>query len=181
MPKSPIKVAVFPGAFDPITLGHVDVIDRGRKLFDQLIVAVGHNPDKVEMFSVEDRLAMIREVVGQYRNVRVEAYTGLTVDLVRRRKAVAILRGLRNMTDLDYEFQIALTNRAVANVETVFVMTSEQFGFTSSSLIKQVAVLGGNLEQFAKLLPRGVIDRMKAMQAAGTGIFARPVPDALKR
>ncbi len=142
------KIAIFPGTFDPLTLGHLDVIDRGRKLFDRLIVAVGHNPEKTDLFPVPERLSLIQSLISGYDNVTVEAYEGLTFDLVKRRHAVAILRGLRNMTDLEYVFQIALTNRHIANVETVFIMTGEQFGFTSSSLIKQIVTLGGDPATF---------------------------------
>ena len=180
MAKFPSKVAVFPGTFDPITLGHLDVITRGRKLFDRLIVAVGHNPDKVELFPVPERLAMIRTLIKKYDNVSAETYEGLTVDLVRQRHAVAILRGLRNMTDLENEFRIALTNRAVAHVETVFIMTSEQFGFTSSSLIKQIVSLGGPVESFSKLLPPVVIRKLKAYHKAGKGVFQGSPKDHLK-
>jgi len=174
------KIAVFPGTFDPITLGHVDVIERGRKMFDQVIVAVGVNPGKAHLFPVPERIAMIRDVTKAMSNVSVEAYEGLTVDLVRQRKAVAILRGLRNMSDLEFEFQIALTNRAVANVETAFIMTSEQFGFTSSSLIKQVVGLGGDPQDFARLLPKLVIRKLKEYKAKKIGPFADTPLDRLK-
>jgi len=178
--KSHLRIGIFPGTFDPVTSGHLDVINRGRKLFDRLIVAVGHNPDKTEVFPVAERLAMIRSLVRHFPNTSVEAYEGLTVDLVKRRHAIAILRGLRNMTDLEYEFQIALTNRAVAGVETVFIMTGEQFGFTSSSLIKQVVGLGGDPEQFASLLPRVVIDKLKHYKERRLGAFQFAPKDHLK-
>jgi pantetheine-phosphate adenylyltransferase len=162
MPKPAKRIAVFPGTFDPVTLGHLDVIARGQKLFDHLIVAIGHNPGKSELFSVDDRLAMIRSEVKKYPHVSVEAYSGLTMQFVKKRGAIAILRGLRNMSDLEYEFQIALTNRKVAGIETVFIMTSEEFGFTSSSLIKQIVTLGGVEEQLSSLLPKSVIKRLFA-------------------
>jgi pantetheine-phosphate adenylyltransferase len=160
VPASSPKIAVFPGTFDPLTLGHLDIIDRGRKLFDQLIVAIGVNPVKEHLFSVEERLTVTRQLTKKFKNVRVEAYEGLTMRLVKKRKAAAILRGLRNLTDLDYEFRIALTNRKLAGVETVFIMTAEEFGFTSSSLIKQIVILGGNPHQLKSVLPRQVIDRL---------------------
>jgi pantetheine-phosphate adenylyltransferase len=180
MSKDLPKIAVFPGTFDPVTLGHLDVIARGQKLFDHLIVAVGHNPDKIELFSVAERVAMIRGLIGKYRNVNVEAYEGLTIDFVQQRGAVAILRGLRNMTDLEYEFQIALTNRAVGKVETVFIMTSEQFGFTSSSLIKQIVSFGGPPEHFRSLLPPVVIRKLRRFKEQKVGIFRHDPKDHLK-
>jgi pantetheine-phosphate adenylyltransferase len=160
VPASSPKIAVFPGTFDPLTLGHLDIIDRGRKLFDRLIVAIGVNPLKEHLFSVEERLAVTRQLTRKFKNVSVEAYEGLTMQLVKKRKAAAILRGLRNLADLDYEFRIALTNRKIAGVETVFIMTAEEFGFTSSSLIKQIVALGGNPQQLRSLLPQQVIDRL---------------------
>ena len=117
--KTQEKIAIFPGTFDPPTLGHLDVIERGRHLFDRLIVAIGVNADKTELFPLALRKQLLEELTRDWPNITVEAYTGLTVDLVRKRSAVAILRGLRNMTDLEYEFQLALTNRAIAAVDTV--------------------------------------------------------------
>src|SRR5437868_810142 len=162
-----LKIAVFPGTFDPLTLGHLDIIERGRKLFDRLIVAVGENPEKHELFPVEERLELIRAHTRKFKNVSVEAYRGLTVTLVRKRGASAILRGLRNLTDLDYEFRIALTNRKVAGVETVFIMTREEFGFTSSSLIKQIVMLGGDAHKLKDLLPAKVIARLIEFREIG--------------
>ena len=173
MPVRKPKIAVFPGMFDPLTLGHIDVIDRGRKLFDELIVAIGVNPGKDQLFSVEERLEITRALTKRFRNVKVEAYEGLTVRLVKKRKASAILRGLRNLTDLDYEFRIALTNRKVAGVEIVFIMTRQEFGFTSSSLIKQIVTLGGNPHQLRELLPERVIERLIYYRSKKLGPFAR--------
>lgn len=165
------KIAVFPGTFDPPTLGHLDVIRRGHKLFDNLIVAIGRNPDKSELFPIAQRLKLIRKLVADLPTVSVEAYEGLTVELVRQRDAVAILRGLRNMTDLQYEFQLALTNRAVADVDTVFIMTNERFAFTSSSLIRQIAALGGNLDNLGTLLPPEVIAELREYRDKKMGVF----------
>jgi pantetheine-phosphate adenylyltransferase len=158
------KIAVFPGTFDPPTLGHLDVIDRGRHLFDRLIVGIGVNSDKSELFPVELRQRLLEELTQDWPNTTVEAYSGLTVDLVKKRSAVAILRGLRNMTDLEYEFQLALTNRAIASVDTVFIMTNERFGFTSSSLIRQIAALGGDLDKLKSLLPHSVIKELERLR-----------------
>jgi pantetheine-phosphate adenylyltransferase len=168
------KIAVFPGTFDPPTLGHLDVIRRGHKLFDHLIVAIGKNPEKTELFPVAQRLELIRNLVADLPTVSVEAYEGLTVELVRKRGAIAILRGLRNMTDLEYEFQLALTNRAVADVDTVFIMTNERFGFTSSSLIRQIAALGGDLDNLSALLPPGVINHLREYRDKKIGPFGEP-------
>jgi pantetheine-phosphate adenylyltransferase len=171
------KIAVFPGTFDPVTFGHLDIIDRGRRLFDQLIVAIGVNPEKDHLFPVEERLAMVNSMVHKFSNVTVEAYEGLTVQLVKKRKAAAILRGLRNLSDLDYEFRVALTNRKVAGVETVFIMTREEFGFTSSSLIKQIVTLGGDPHQLKDLLPEKVIEQLIEYRDKGLGIFGKAPRD----
>ncbi len=176
--KSP-KIAVFPGMFDPLTLGHIDVIDRGRKLFDQLIVAIGVNPGKDQLFSVEERLQIARSLTKKFKNVRVDSYDGLTVQFVKKHKAATIIRGLRNLTDLDYEFRLALTNRKVAGVETVFIMTREEFGFTSSSLIKQIVTLGGDPHQLRELLPEKVIDRLIHYRDHKLGPFSKQPTDAV--
>ncbi len=155
------RIGLFPGTFDPITNGHIDVIRRGAIFFDQLIVAIGRNPAKSELFTLNERLAMIQELVRDCGdNVRVETYEGLTVDYARKVGAVAILRGLRNVTDLNFEFQLALTNRAVADVETIFVMTGETYGFTSSTLIKQIAS-ATDIDRLHRLLPPLVIEKLK--------------------
>src|SRR5881275_1415409 len=158
------KRAVFPGQFDPITNGHLDVIRRGVHLFDELIVAVGINPEKREMFSLDDRIDMIRSLLGDLPNVKVRKYTGLTVDFVRSVGATALLRGIRDVSDLRYEFQLALANRAVGGVETVFIMTGDQYALTSSSLIRQVVSLGGDVDQLAGLLPAIVINQLQDRQ-----------------
>lgn len=150
--------AIFPGSFDPITNGHLDVINRGIKLFDELIVAVGRSPVKNPLFTPEERVEMIAELIADIPGVSVESFDGLTVEYAAKKKADAILRGLRSLTDVQYEFQLAMTNRAVAGIETVFVMTSEQYGFTSSTLIREIASLGGDL---SSLVPENVYNRLK--------------------
>lgn len=150
--------AVFPGSFDPITNGHLDVIQRGTKLFDELVVAVGRSPVKNQLFSPEERVEMIAELITDMPTVSVESFDGLTVEYAAQTKADVILRGLRSLTDVHYEFQLAMTNRAVAGIETVFIMTSEQYGFTSSTLIREVASLGGDL---SNLVPKNVYDRLR--------------------
>jgi len=150
--------AIFPGSFDPITNGHLDVINRGMKLFDELIIAVGRSPVKNQLFTPEERVEMIAELITDMPSVSVESFEGLTVEYAAKKKADVILRGLRSLTDVQYEFQLAMTNRAVAGIETIFIMTSEQYGFTSSTLIREVASLGGNL---SNLVPPKVYDRMQ--------------------
>ncbi|HEX4055683.1 MAG TPA: pantetheine-phosphate adenylyltransferase [Tepidisphaeraceae bacterium] len=170
------SIAVFPGQFDPITNGHLDVIRRGVRLFDRLIVAVGINPEKSELFPLGERVSMIRTLLKDAEGVSVEKYTGLTVDFVKKCKATAILRGIRDVSDLRYEFQLALANRAVGRVETVFIMTGDQYALTSSSLIRQVVSLGGDIHQLRGVLPELVIERLKVHQKKRTR--SRPDPDA---
>jgi pantetheine-phosphate adenylyltransferase len=158
------KRAVFPGQFDPITNGHLDVIRRGVRLFDELIVAVGINPEKRELFSLDARIEMIGELLKDVPGVKVQKYTGLTVDFVRSVHATAILRGIRDVSDLRYEFQLAMANRAVGGVETVFIMTGDQYALTSSSLIRQIVSLGGDVKQLQGLLPDLVIRRLREVQ-----------------
>lgn len=150
--------AIFPGSFDPITNGHLDVIQRGIKLFDELIVAVGRSPIKNPLFTPDERVEMIRELVADMPGVTVESFDGLTVEYAAKKGADAILRGLRSLTDVQYEFKLAMTNRAVAGIETVFVMTSEEYGFTSSTLIREIASLGGNI---SNLVPENVYKRLQ--------------------
>jgi pantetheine-phosphate adenylyltransferase len=164
MPTRRPRIAVFPGQFDPITKGHIDVIRRGVQLFDRLIVAVGNNPEKTELFTLPQRVSMIRVLLKRIPGIRVEKYTGLTVDFVKQCGAVAIIRGIRDVSDLRYEFQLALANRAVGGVETVFIMTGDQYALTSSSLIRQVVYLGGDTRQLRGILPDLVIQRLRALK-----------------
>jgi pantetheine-phosphate adenylyltransferase len=167
MSSRPRKIAIFPGQFDPITNGHLDVIRRGVGLFDELIVAVGINPDKREFFSVAERVAMIESLVKETAGVRVEQYTGLTVDFARSAKATVILRGIRDVLDLRYEFQLAMANRVVGGIETVFIMTGDQYALTSSSLIRQVVALGGDVRSLSGLLPGVVVQKLREKQRNG--------------
>jgi pantetheine-phosphate adenylyltransferase len=150
--------AIFPGSFDPITNGHLDVISRGMKLFDELIVAVGRSPLKDQLFTPEQRVEMIAELIKDMPGVSVEGFNGLTVEYARQKKANVILRGLRSLTDVNYEFELAMTNRSVTGIETIFVMTTEQYGFISSTLVRQIASLGGDI---SNLVPENVYRRLR--------------------
>lgn len=171
---------VFPGSFDPITYGHLDVIARGRHLFDELIVAIGRNPGKDSLFSPEERIEMaetlINELVKKEPNlapVHIHSFTGLTVDFARSMNATALLRGVRNLSDLQYEVQQALTNREVANLETAFVVAGQTFAYTSSSLIKQITAMGKDLSALANMVPPLVVERLKQKKAAKHPLLER--------
>ncbi len=145
--------AIFPGSFDPITNGHLDVIKRGVKLFDKLVIAVGRSPAKEPFFTRQERVEMIAELVADMPGVSVEGFDGLMVEFAKNKKADVILRGMRSLTDVQYEFKLAMTNRAVAGLETVFMMTSAEYGFTSSTLIREVVLLGGDV---SNLIPKKI-------------------------
>jgi pantetheine-phosphate adenylyltransferase len=153
------SIAVCPGTFDPVTLGHLDIIRRGARLFDRVILAVARSEGKAALFGVDERLAMAREAVADIPHVSVDAYDGLTVDFVARHKATAILRGLRQHTDFDYEYQLALTNRTISGIETVFVMADERVAYISSRLVREVSRLGGDV---SRLVPEHVLEALKA-------------------
>ena len=143
------RIAVYPGTFDPITNGHLDVIERGLRLFDGLIVAIAESPTKKPLFNVDERIRMVKEAVRKYRDVRVESFDCLLIDYLHRKKANIILRGLRVISDFEYEFQMALTNRKLASeIETVFMMTAEGYSYLSSRFIKEIARLGGRFDCF---------------------------------
>jgi pantetheine-phosphate adenylyltransferase len=155
-------VAVFPGAFDPVTCGHLDVIERGRRLFSKLIVGVGHNPEKVELFTADERVDMIRSLVAHMPNVSVEKYDGLTADFVRSVGASVILRGVRDFVDLRNELQQANTNLIVGGIETVFILTSHEHALTSSTLIKQIVEMGGgDPSRLNRIVPVPVIEKLR--------------------
>ncbi|BBX17502.1 pantetheine-phosphate adenylyltransferase [Mycolicibacterium duvalii] len=150
--------AVCPGSFDPVTLGHIDVIERAAAQFDEVLVAVLVNPNKKGMFSTEERLAMIEESTAHLPNVRAESGQGLVVDFARARGLTAIVKGLRSGTDFEYELQMAQMNKHVAGVDTFFVATAPGYSFVSSSLAKEVATLGGDVSD---LLPGPVNARLQ--------------------
>lgn len=150
--------AVCPGSFDPVTLGHIDVFERAAAQFDELVVAVLVNPNKMGMFGVEERIEMIEESTSYLPNLRVESGSGLVVDFARSRGLSAVVKGLRTGTDFEYELQMAQMNRHIAGVDTFFVATTPQYSFVSSSLAKEVAILGGDV---SALLPAAVNRRLQ--------------------
>src|SRR5580692_7834809 len=151
MPASPLnpRVAVYTGTFDPVHLGHLDVIKRGCTLFDRLIVGVGINPDKKTLFDIEERVNLLKEITGIFDNVDVLPFTGLAVGFVRECGARIMVRGLRTLSDMEYEFTMSLMNLHLdPGIETVFLMAKEEFSHVSSSLLRQIATLGGDLSKF---------------------------------
>jgi pantetheine-phosphate adenylyltransferase len=142
------NLVIYPGSFDPITYGHVNIVERALNIFDRIIVAVAINTSKSGTFSIEERVAMMQEVFKDEPDVEVDSFSGLLVDYVRSRKAQAILRGIRTVTDFDYEFQMALANKSLdPNVEQVFMMTEGKYLYHSSSIIKEIVSLGGAVEE----------------------------------
>jgi pantetheine-phosphate adenylyltransferase len=140
------KVAIYPGSFDPITNGHIDMVERGLRLFDKIIVCIMCNPGKETLFTIEERLEMIRESLKKFPNLEIDSFDGLLVDYGAKRNANAILRGMRAVSDFEYEFQLALMNRKLnRKIQTVFLMTGFRWIFTSSSIIKEAASFGGDV------------------------------------
>ena len=141
--------AIYPGTFDPVTYGHIDLIKRARKIFDEVIVAVAHNPGKSPLFSVEERVALLERATRSLRGVVIDHFDSLVVEYVRRKGARVMIRGLRMLSDFEYEFQMTLTNRKLRrDVETIFMMPSEAYAYVSARLIKEAAALGANLSAF---------------------------------
>ena len=154
--------AVCPGSFDPVTLGHLDIVGRASKLFDEVVMAVGVNPSKSRMFSAEERIAMLEQACAGFDNVRVESFSGLLTDFCRAHHVNAIVKGLRAVSDFDYELQMAQMNASLTDVETVFVPTSPEYSFLASSLVKEVAMFGGDV---SSLIPAFVNERLTARLA----------------
>ena len=169
MEKRSSNLAVFPGSFDPVTHWHLDIIQRASGLYERLIVAVGQNPLKDEVFTPQERLEMVVEHTSDLANVEVHAYSGLTVEFARSIGAGVILRGLRDNMDLHAELEIAMTNRIIGDIETVFLMTSGQHILTSSTLIKQIVEIGQyDTDRLARLVPLDVARRLEERLRDGT-------------
>lgn len=144
-----MKVCVYPGSFDPITYGHLDIVERASKLTDKLILAISHNLEKKYLFSVDERVEMVKDAVSNLKNVEVESFEGLTVDYCKKIGASFIIRGLRAVTDFECELQLAQTNRELyKEVDTIFLLTNLQYSYLSSSVVKQVAEFGGDISKF---------------------------------
>ena len=151
--------AIYPGSFDPLTNGHLDLIARAAKIFDHLVVAILRNSAKNPLFTVEERVAMLSEGIGEFDNVSISTFDGLLVDFAREERAQAVVRGIRAISDYEYEFQMALMNRRLApDVETIFLMPDAKYSFVSSRLVKEVYRLGGSVDG---LVPKYVVERMK--------------------
>lgn len=154
-----MKIAVYPGSFDPVTNGHLDIIERSARLFDHLIVAVARNPNKQALFGTEERMQMLREVTAHLVNVSVDSYEGLTINYAKSSGAGVLVRGLRAISDFENEFLMALMNRKLEpSIETIFMMTSNNYTFLSSSAVKEVVSMGGDA---TSLLPDSVLQRLK--------------------
>jgi len=153
------KVVIYPGTFDPITNGHISIISRALKIFDRLVIAILNNPQKLPLFSMEERIQMIREVLKDQRHVEIDSFNGLLVDYVIHKKTNVVIRGLRALSDFEYEFQMALMNRKLnREVQSIFLMTDYKWFYTSSTIIKEAASLGGDV---SGLVPPNVCKKLK--------------------
>ncbi|MBJ6749956.1 pantetheine-phosphate adenylyltransferase [Geomonas anaerohicana] len=155
----PLRVAVYPGSFDPVTYGHLDIIDRALKIFDGVIVAVARNSEKNALFTVQERIDMLTEILKDRPQARVETFEGLLVDYVRRAGATVVIRGLRAVSDFEFEFQLAQMNRNITReVETLFMMTSVPYSYLSSSIVKEVSHLNGPVDKLVPPLVKSALD-----------------------
>ncbi len=147
------KISIYPGTFDPITLGHIDIIHRASKIFDEVIVTLAINPSKTPLFSTDERLMMIHDAIDDFENVRVVEFDGLLVDFAQKNSAKVIIRGLRAISDFEFEFQMALMNRKLANeITTVFLMPNEKYTYLNSTVVKNVTKFNGNVDSFVTKL-----------------------------
>ena len=154
-----MKTAVYPGSFDPVTNGHVDVIERALKIFDKVIVAVGDNPGKESTFTIEERVEMLKECTKNLKNIEIDSFSGLLLDYVKNKNSKIIIRGLRAISDFEFEFQRALMNRVVNNeIETIFIMTKEHYVYLNSSIIKEMAMFSGKVNG---LVPKIVEEKLR--------------------
>ncbi len=155
-----MKVAIYPGTFDPITNGHLDIIERAIKMFDTVIVTIARNSSKNPLFSDKERVDLIREAVKEWKQVEVDSFEGLLVDYAKKRKATIVLRGLRAISDFEYEFQLALTNRKLSDeLETVFLMPSESYTYLNSTIVREIARLGGDVSDFVPPVVRKAFEK----------------------
>lgn len=177
-------LAIYPGSFDPLTLGHLDVMQRSRGLFDRIIVGVGHHPGKDQLFSFDERFAMVRKQVSLLVEqepdgapIDVRTFDGLTVDFARSVGASALLRGVRNLSDLQYEIRQAVTNREVADLETIFLVADQQYAYTSSTLIKQITAMGKDLTPLRSMVPEMVVGELARKKAERHPVLERLLAD----
>lgn len=163
------KIAVYPGSFDPVTYGHLDIIKRGLKIFDEVIVAVAHNVEKDPVFDVSERVELLKRSLKGVKRVKVDDFNGLVIDYVKKKKTIVVIRGLRMISDFEYEFQMALTNRKLSNyIETIFMMPSESYSYLSSKLIKEAASLGANLKGFVPhFVEKAIKEKLYINRTAG--------------
>lgn len=154
-----IKEAVYPGSFDPLTFGHIDIIERACEIFDRLVVSVFINPSKKPLFSLEERIDILKNVLGKRKNIKIDCFDGLLVDYMKRKKLKVIIRGLRAVSDLEYEFQYAAANRTLdPNIETIFFMPRLRYSYLSSSVVREIVRFGGDV---SKMVPPYVFEKIK--------------------
>jgi len=165
------RIAIYPGSFDPVTNGHLDIVERGLKLFDTIIVAILQNPGKKGLFSIDERIEMLEAGLKKFSNVEIDTFDGLTVEYAKRKRAQGILRGLRAMSDFEYEFQMALMNRKLnREVQTIFLMTGLRWIYTSSSIIKEAAQFGGNINGMVPALVQRKLQDKFGFTSTGTNV-----------
>lgn len=153
------RIAVYPGTFDPVTNGHIDLVERSLRIFDEVIVGIAANPKKQPLFSLDERISMFKDATSRFKHLVIEGFDGLLVDYIKRKEAVATIRGLRAVSDFEYEMQMALMNRRLDSmIETVFMMPSEEYSFITATIVKEVASYGGDV---SSLVPKVVVERLK--------------------